>query len=132
MIDVANDAGVWITNGAGSLTESTAVLTSIFPSLFPFIPSYNGCALAADQDAALLLLLSAARNFPEAHNLVADGKWEKLGIGGVQYLAEKSVEPAGKTLGIIGMGRIGQALAYIFPKPRSHLHTHLDVLILTV
>jgi hypothetical protein len=86
IIDVANDAGVWLTNGAGSLTESTA-------------------------DAALLLLLSAARNFPEAHNLVADGKWEELGIGGVQYLAEKSVEPAGKTLGIIGMGRIGQALA---------------------
>ena len=66
---------VWLTNGAGSLTESTA-------------------------DAALLLLLSAARNFPEEHNLVADGRWEELGIGGVQYLAEKSIEPAGKTLGI--------------------------------
>ena len=26
MIEVANDAGVWLTNGAGSLTESTAVL----------------------------------------------------------------------------------------------------------
>ena len=24
MIDVANDAGVWLTNAAGSLTESTA------------------------------------------------------------------------------------------------------------
>ena len=86
LIDVANDAGIWMTNGAGSLTESTA-------------------------DAALLLLLSAARNFPEAHQLVADGRWEGLGIGGVQYIADKSIEPAGKTLGIIGMGRIGQALA---------------------
>jgi gluconate 2-dehydrogenase len=56
-------------------------------------------------DLALALMLSAARRVPELDKLVKDGKWEK-----------KSDEPLfgvdvhGKTLGIIGMGRIGEAI----------------------
>lgn len=56
-------------------------------------------------DLALALMLSAARRVPELDKLVKEGKWEK-----------KSDEPLfgvdvhGKTLGIIGMGRIGEAI----------------------
>jgi phosphogluconate 2-dehydrogenase len=86
LIDLASDAGIWMTNGAGSLTESTA-------------------------DMSLLLLLSVARGGVPAHNWVAKGNWEKEGMGAAQKFAAAGVEPAGKTLGIIGMGRIGQAMA---------------------
>ena len=43
-------------------------------------------------------------NGVNAHPAVA-----KVGLGGVFDLVRNSVEPARKTLGIIGMGRIGQA-----------------------
>lgn len=86
LIDVADEAGIWLTNTAGSLTESTA-------------------------DAALLLLLATSRNFIEAHHFAVSGKWGEVGLGGVFDIVRRSVEPARKTLGIIGMGRIGQALA---------------------
>ncbi|PRS29385.1 bifunctional glyoxylate/hydroxypyruvate reductase B [Bacillus sp. RJGP41] len=57
-------------------------------------------------DLALALMLSAARRIPEMDKLVKDGKW-----------GNKSDEPLfgvdvhGKTLGIIGMGRIGESIA---------------------
>jgi len=57
-------------------------------------------------DLALALMLSAARRLPEMDKLVKDGKW-----------GNKSDEPLfgvdvhGKTLGIIGMGRIGESIA---------------------
>jgi glyoxylate reductase len=74
-------AGVAVTNTPDVLTEATAEL-------------------------AFALMLAAARRLPEGDRLVRSGQWEGWRLDqllGVQLL--------GKTLGIIGMGRIGQAMA---------------------
>lgn len=49
------------------------------------------------------LMLSLARQIPNAHKSVKSGKWEKKKF--------KGVELYGKTLGIIGLGRIGLKVA---------------------
>jgi len=56
---------------------------------------------AAEHTMALLLAL--ARNVPQAHASLTDGKWERSKFSGVE-LSEK-------TLGILGFGRIGQLVA---------------------
>ena len=55
-------------------------------------------------DLALALVLAAVRKVPQGDKFVRDGKWLK----GAMPLTE-SVQ--GKTCGIIGMGRIGRAIA---------------------
>ncbi|MGG0846333.1 2-hydroxyacid dehydrogenase [Peribacillus simplex] len=57
-------------------------------------------------DLALALMLSAARRITELDKLVKDGKW---GNKGDEPLF--GVDVHGKTLGIIGMGRIGESIA---------------------
>lgn len=57
-------------------------------------------------DHAFALLLAAARRIVEAHAFVHSGKWKKWTI---DLLAGHDVHH--KTLGIFGMGRIGQAVA---------------------
>lgn len=57
-------------------------------------------------DLALALMLSAARRIPELDKLVKDGKWGKKGDEPLF-----GVDVHGKTLGIIGMGRIGESIA---------------------
>lgn len=54
-------------------------------------------------ELALGLMLSLARRIPQAHFSVKGGLWEKHSFVGMQL--------QGKTLGIIGFGRIGKALA---------------------
>src|SRR6058998_2340738 len=49
------------------------------------------------------LLVALARNIPQAHAALVEGRWELSKWGGVE-LAEK-------TLGILGFGRIGQQVA---------------------
>ncbi|HSN26898.1 MAG TPA: D-glycerate dehydrogenase [Kofleriaceae bacterium] len=74
-------AGVALTNTPDVLTEATAEL-------------------------AFALMMAAARRLPEGEALVRSGTWEGWRLDqllGVQLL--------GKTLGIIGMGRIGRAMA---------------------
>jgi D-3-phosphoglycerate dehydrogenase / 2-oxoglutarate reductase len=56
---------------------------------------------AAEQTIGLIL--SLARNIPQAHAALKDGRWERSRWSGV--------EVAGKTLGVIGFGRIGQQVA---------------------
>jgi D-3-phosphoglycerate dehydrogenase len=56
---------------------------------------------AAEHTVALLLAL--ARNVPQAHAALREGRWERSRFGGVEL--------AGKTLGIVGFGRIGQQVA---------------------
>lgn len=51
----------------------------------------------------LALILSAARRVPAAHQHVARGGWERARFHGVQL--------SGKTLAILGFGRIGRAVA---------------------
>src|SRR5450759_959136 len=52
---------------------------------------------AAEQTMALLL--AQARNIPQAHSALKNGKWERSKWEGVEL--------HGKTLGIIGLGKIG-------------------------
>ncbi|MCP5003027.1 MAG: phosphoglycerate dehydrogenase [Planctomycetes bacterium] len=51
----------------------------------------------------ITMLLSLSRNIPQASQSVRDGKWERKKFIGTQV--------SGKTLGIIGLGRIGKEVA---------------------
>lgn len=62
-----------------------------------------GGSTSAVAELALAMMLSLARRLPEADASMKAGKWEKKTMEGVQL--------AGKTLGVIGMGRIGRKLA---------------------
>ncbi len=80
-VEAANAKGIVVANTPDVLTEATADLT-------------------------WALLLAVARRVPEGHWLVQQGSWN--GWEPTQLLG---AEVYGKTLGIIGMGRIGQAVA---------------------
>lgn len=82
-IDVAaaRAAGVQVTNTPGAVTDATA-------------------------DIAMTLILMTARRAGEGERLVRAGKWQ--GWHPTQMLG---LHVTGKTLGIIGMGRIGKAIA---------------------
>ena len=56
---------------------------------------------AAEQTIGLLVAL--ARNIPQAHAALKEGRWERSRWSGIEL--------AGKTLGVIGFGRIGQQVA---------------------
>ena len=56
---------------------------------------------AAEQTMALLL--AQARNIPQAHGALKDGKWERSKWEGVELY--------GKTLGVVGLGKIGALVA---------------------
>jgi glyoxylate reductase len=83
-IDVheATDRGIIVTNTPGVLTETTA-------------------------DLAWALIMSTARRIVEADKYIRDGQWDVA--WGPQLLLGSDIH--GATLGIIGMGRIGQAVA---------------------
>jgi lactate dehydrogenase-like 2-hydroxyacid dehydrogenase len=82
-IDVAaaRAAGLQVTNTPGAVTDATA-------------------------DIALTLILMSARRAAEGERLVRSGQWQ--GWHPTQMLG---THVSGKTVGIIGMGRIGQAIA---------------------
>jgi len=82
-IDVAACAarGVAVGNTPGVLTETTA-------------------------DLAWALLMAAARRLPEGDRYVRDGRWKTWGP-----LLLLGPDVHGSTIGIVGFGRIGQALA---------------------
>lgn len=82
-IDVAaaEGSGIAVCNTPGAVTDATA-------------------------DLAILLMLMAARRAGEGERLVRSGRWQ--GWHPTQMLG---MHVTGKTLGIIGMGRIGQAVA---------------------
>lgn len=77
----AQAAGVWVTNTPDVLTEATAELT-------------------------LALLLGVARKIVPADRFLRQGKFR-----GWDFYLFLGNQLAGKTLGIVGMGRIGQAVA---------------------
>jgi len=87
-IDVvsATELGIPVTNTPGVLTETTA-------------------------DLAWALLMTTARKIPQAHNYTLSGQWR--GPGGKVFMGQ-DIGPGGsnrpKVLGIIGFGRIGQAV----------------------
>ena len=51
----------------------------------------------------IALLLAQARNIPQAHAALRAGRWERARYQGVEL--------AGKTLGIVGLGRVGAMVA---------------------
>jgi lactate dehydrogenase-like 2-hydroxyacid dehydrogenase len=77
----ARAAGVEVTNTPGAVTDATA-------------------------DIALTLILSTARRAGEGERLLRAGRWE--GWGPTQLLG---THVTGRSVGIIGMGRIGKAIA---------------------
>jgi glyoxylate reductase len=83
----ATELGIPVTNTPGVLTETTA-------------------------DLAWALLMATARWIPQAHNYVLSGEWKA--VGGRTFMG-LDIGPGGsnrpKVLGIIGFGRIGQAVA---------------------
>jgi glyoxylate reductase len=83
-IDVAaaTERGIYVTNTPGILTDTTA-------------------------DAAFALLMAVARRIPEADRHVKEGGW--IHAWGPRMFVGTDVH--GKTLGIIGLGRIGSAIA---------------------
>jgi glyoxylate reductase len=83
IVDVAaaTRRGILVTNTPGVLTETTA-------------------------DMAWALMLGVARRVPESDRFVRAGKWT-----GVYWSQLMGADVHGTTLGIIGLGRIGQAIA---------------------
>jgi D-3-phosphoglycerate dehydrogenase / 2-oxoglutarate reductase len=68
-------------------------------------PGRNAQAVA---EHALGLMLSLARQIPDAHAMVAGGRWDDPVS---PYINMRGIELGGKTLGIFGLGEIGRRLA---------------------
>lgn len=86
-VDAATDLGIPVTNTPGVLTDTTADLT-------------------------WALLMAVARRIPQSHDYMQAGRYK---LWGPNLLLGSDVSPGGsgrrKVLGIIGYGRIGQAVA---------------------
>lgn len=80
-VETAKSLGIFITNTPEVLTDASA-------------------------DTAMFLLLSVARRSREAERLMRTGRFE-----GWSTLKNLGVDLSGKTMGIVGFGRIGQAVA---------------------
>ncbi|MBA96389.1 MAG: D-glycerate dehydrogenase [Sulfitobacter sp.] len=91
-VDAARQAGVQVSNTPGAVTDATA-------------------------DIAMTLMLMTARRAGEGERLVRSGNW--TGWEPSQLLG---MHLTGKTVGIVGMGRIGQAVAR-----RCHFGFEMDV-----
>ncbi|MFT4960489.1 MAG: lactate dehydrogenase-like 2-hydroxyacid dehydrogenase [Paracoccaceae bacterium] len=93
-IDVAaaRDLGIKVSNTPGAVTDATA-------------------------DIAMTLILMSARRAGQGERMVRAGKWQ--GWNPTQMLG---LHVTGKTVGIVGMGRIGQAIAR-----RCHYGFGMDV-----
>jgi D-3-phosphoglycerate dehydrogenase len=77
-VDAATDQGVMVVNAPESNILSAA-------------------------EQAMALLLAQARNVPQAHTALVEGRWERSKWEGVEL--------HGKTLGIVGLGRVGTLVA---------------------
>ncbi len=80
-VEAAKARGLVVTNTPGAVTDATA-------------------------DIAITLMLMTARRAGEGERLVRSGQWS-----GWQPTQMLGLHVSGKTVGIIGMGRIGQAIA---------------------
>ena len=80
-IPAATERGITVGNTPGVLTDATA-------------------------DMAFCLLITAARRVVEGHQYTVSGKWKTW-----EPLGHLGQDLAGRTIGIVGMGRIGYAMA---------------------
>lgn len=60
-------------------------------------------------ETTILLILASARRAYEGVSMIKNNRWSKTKIDHTKFMVGKSV--TGKTLGIIGMGRIGRVVA---------------------
>src|SRR3712207_9157468 len=72
-------------------------------TLFPYTTLFRSETTA---DVAFMLMLAAARRLGEGERLLRAGRWRWWGPKQL-----RGVDVWGKRLGIVGMGRIGQAVA---------------------
>ena len=93
-IPQAKEKGVAVTNTPGVLTDATA-------------------------DIALLLILGAARGASWGDRMVRENRW-----GETTLVSPMGHDVSGKRLGILGMGRIGQAVAKRAQAFGMELHYH--------
>lgn len=68
-----------------------------------------GVLVDTTADTAFALLLAAARRVAEADRFVRDGNWTAANAWSPEFFTGKDV--SGATLGIVGLGAIGQAVA---------------------
>lgn len=68
-----------------------------------------GVLVDTTADTAFALLLAAARRVPEADRFIRQGNWTRENAWSPDFFTGKDV--SGATLGIIGLGAIGQAVA---------------------
>jgi glyoxylate reductase len=66
-----------------------------------------GVLTAATADLTLALILAVTRRLPEGRDRVREGRW-----GAWQPAEDLGADLAGATLGVVGWGRIGQAVAH--------------------
>jgi D-3-phosphoglycerate dehydrogenase / 2-oxoglutarate reductase len=90
---VIGRAGVGVDNVDVSAATRRGILVCNAPQ--------SNIVSAAEHTVALLLAI--ARNVPQAHAALIEGRWERSRFGGVEL--------DGKTLGVLGFGRIGQLVA---------------------
>jgi lactate dehydrogenase-like 2-hydroxyacid dehydrogenase len=93
-LNLARSRGLAVTNTPGVLTEPTA-------------------------DVAMLLILGAARGASWGDRMVRERQW-----GSTSLVSPLGFDVAGRRLGILGMGRIGQALARRASACGMVLHYH--------
>lgn len=90
---VVGRAGVGLDNVDTKAATEAGVLVANAPT--------SNAVSAAEH--TLAMLLATARNVPQAHSALVEGRWERSQWGGIELLD--------KTLGIIGLGNIGGLVA---------------------
>ena len=90
---VVGRAGVGLDNVDVAAATERGVLVCNAPS--------SNVVSAAEMTVALMLAL--ARHVPQAHQALADGRWERSRWGGMEIYH--------KTIGIVGLGRVGRLVA---------------------
>jgi len=93
-VNTARQRGILVSNTPGVVTEDTA-------------------------DMTLALMLSVTRKIPQGLNIMQSGEW-----GGWSPIANLGGRLGGRRLGILGMGRIGQAVARRAAAFGMQIHYH--------
>lgn len=102
-LKVIGRAGV----GTDNIDKTAATERGIIVMNTPF----GNTVSAAEQ--AIALLFATARNIARADHLMQEGKWEKKTLVGAEVF--------GKTLGVIGMGKIGQHVVRVMQAAGMHV-----------
>ena len=105
-LEVVGRAGVGLDNVDVSAATAQGVMVVNAPE--------SNIVSAAEHTIALMM--AQARNIPQAHAALIEGRWERSKWEGVEL--------AGKTLGIVGFGRIGHLVATRAKALGMHIVAH--------